>query len=148
MQTRKTTKQRLLQRLHDDDQTFGALQKLALPHGTAPNCEIDLGWKASRLGKQLADFTCEEIRCRLDRIYLERLHEAAEQEEGMREDPSTHEISLKNDLDALIADISDVVAISTSHEFQYPLLNSRHEDWQRQRTFEQQAIRSVSYLHP
>ena len=139
---------RLAQRLHDDDQTLDALQKLALPRGTVPNCEVDSDWKASRLAEKLVDFTCEATRCRLDRIYLEQLREAVDPENGVEESPSMQENSSKSDLDTLYAEIRDVVAMAFSHELEYPLLNSRQKDWQRQIASEDMANQSVSYSDP
>jgi hypothetical protein len=144
-QVRNTTGEHLAQRLQEDDRNLDALQKLMLPCRGDIDPEIDTNQKASRLVKKLVDFTCEEIRCRLDRIYLEQLHEAGSHENGIEDDLSMQEVSLKGDLETLYAEIRDVVAMSVSQEFENPLLNSRQENSQRRRASEDLAHQSVSH---
>jgi hypothetical protein len=146
LHVKNTTGGHLAQRLHEDDQKLDALQKLMLPRGGGVDSEIDSNQKASRLVKKLVDFTCEEIRCRLDRIYLEQLRQPVNHGSGVDDGLSMQEASLKGDLETLYAEIRDVVAISVSQEFERPLLNSQREDSQRHKTFEDRAYQSVSHL--
>jgi hypothetical protein len=138
----------LTQRLHQEDQELDALQKLALPHGAVADSAIDSDWKALRLVKRLVDFASEEIQCRLDRVYLEQLHAPLKHENGIEEGSSDQEFSLKSDLDSLYAEIRDVIAMSFSQEFEYPLLKSRQEDRQHQRASEELSNQSVSFPNP
>jgi hypothetical protein len=133
----------LAQRLHNDDHILDALQKLAPPHSAVAKCEMDPDLAALRLVERLLDFTCDEIRCRLDRIYLERLYEPLIHEDGFEEGLNIQEISLKSDLNSLQAEIRDVVAMSLS-----PLLKSLHEERQRQGASEDLENQSVSYVNP
>jgi hypothetical protein len=143
---RNTTGEHLAQRLHEDDRKLEALQKLMLPCRGGMDPEIDTNQKASRLVKKLVDFTCEEIRCRLDRIYLEQLREAGGHENGIEDDLSVQEVSLTGDLETLYAEIRDVAAMSVSQEFEHPLLHSRQENSQRHKASEDLAHQSVSHL--
>ena len=143
---RNTTGGHLAQRLHEDDRKLDALQKLMLPCGGGMGPEIDSNQKASRLVNKLVDFSCEEIRCRLDRIYLEQLREPVNHEGGIEDGLSMQEVSLKGDLETLYAEIRDVVAMSVSQEFEHPLLNSRRENSQRHKASEDLAHQSVSHL--
>ena len=126
---KKATERRLVQRLHGDDQKLAALQRLVLPRHAIPRCEIDWNQNASRLVDILVDFTCEETQSRLDRIYMQQLHEHAGLESGTQNDPSTYQIWLQSDLDVLYTEIRDVVTMSVSH----PLRKSLQEDWRRER---------------
>jgi hypothetical protein len=141
---KNTTGGHLAQRLHEDDRKFDALQKLMLPCGGGIDPGIDSNQKASRLVRKLVDFTCEEIRCRLDRIYLERLREPISHENGIGDVLSMQAVSLKGDLETLYAEIRDVVAMSVSQEFEHPLLNSQRESSQRHKASEDLAHQSVS----
>ena len=143
---RNTTGGHLAQRLHEDDQKLDALQKLVLPCGGGLTGEIGSNQRASRLVEKLVDFTCEEIRCRLDRIYLEQLREPVSHENGIEDGLSMQEVSLKGDLETLYAEIRNVVAMSVSHEFEHPLLNSQRENWRRHKASEDLAHQSVSHL--
>jgi hypothetical protein len=118
------------------------------PHVAVTHCKIDSDKKASQLVKRLADFICEETQCRLDRIYLEHLHGPVKHENGIKEGPTTQDISLKSDLDSLYAEIRDVVAMSVYREFESPLLKSRQEDQHRQSASEDLSNRFVSYPNP
>ena len=146
LQTNKATGRRLVQLLHDDDEKLKALQKLALPSDVVPGTEIDSNQRTSRLIGKLVDFTCKETKFRLDRVYLERLHEHAEHENDFEETAGTQEILLKSDLDTLYAEIPDVVAMSVSQELEYPLRNSRLEDLRRQRMSQNLASQCVCYI--
>ena len=147
LHTKKATERRLVQLLHDDDQKLKALQKLALPSDAVPGTEIDSNQRTSCLFSKLVGFTCEEIKFRLDRIYLEQLHGYAAHENDFEEAAGTQEISLKSDLDTLYTEIRDVVAISVSQELEYPIRNSRLEDSRRQRTSQNLAGQCVSYIN-
>jgi hypothetical protein len=96
--------------------------------------------------EKLVDFTCEEIRCRLDRIYQEQLREPVSHENGIEDGLSMQEVSLKGDLETLYAEIRDVVAMSVSQEFEHPLLNSQRENRRRHQASEDLAHQSVSHL--
>ena len=143
---RSTTGGHLAQRLHGDDRKLDALQKLMLPCNGGIDPEIDPNQKVPRLVKNLVDFSCEEIRCRLDRIYLEQLHEPVNHEGGVEGGLSMQEVSLQGDLETLHAEIRDVVAMSVSQEFEHPLLKSQRENWQRHQASEDLAHQSVSHL--
>jgi hypothetical protein len=143
---RNTIGGHLTQRLHEDDRKLDALQKLMLPYGGGIDPEIDSNQKASRLAEKLVGFSCEEIRCRLDRIYLEQLREPVNHEGGTEDGLSIQEVSLKADLETLYAEIRDVVAMAVSQEFEHPLLNSRRENWRRHKASEDLAHQSVSHL--
>lgn len=145
LQIRKRTEQQLAQHLPHDDRELDALQRLALPREAITNSAIDSDWKASRLAKRLVDFTCDEIQCRLDRIYLEQLHGPPKPRNGIGDGPSKEESSLKSDLDSLYAEIRDVLVMSVTHEFESPLLKLSQEDRQRQCAAEELAHQSVSY---
>jgi hypothetical protein len=143
---RSTTRGHLAQLLHEDDRKLDALQKLVLPCRGGLDGEIGSNQRASRLVQKLVDFTCEEIRCRLDRIYQEQLREPVSHENGIEDGLSMQEVSLKGDLETLYAEIRDVVAMSVSQEFEHPLLNSQRENWRRHKASENLAHQSVSHL--
>jgi len=117
-----------------------------LPCAGGQTGEIGSNQRAPRLVEKLIDFTCEEIRCRLDRIYLEQLHEPVSHENGIEDGLSMQEVSLKADLETLYAEIRDVVAMAVAQEFEHPLLNSRRENWRRHKASEDLAHQSVSHL--
>jgi hypothetical protein len=110
-----------------------ALQKLA----AASNVDVDdgktLNIKAAKLTEKLGIFSCDEIQCRMDRVYLETvaLGDAA-QEHGHN---ALDEQELEQDLKSLSVEIADVAAMSAFQEFQGPLLqtlgkhrNQRHNE--------------------
>jgi hypothetical protein len=146
LQITRTTERQLTQLLHDNDQALQSLQKLVPPRGAVADSEMDADSKSLQLVNILVQFTCEEMQCRLDRIYLEQLRRPLREEYGVEECPSDQEVSLKSDLDSLYGDIRDVVAMSLSQEFEHPLIRSLQEDRQYQRVCEDRSNQHVRHL--
>ena len=133
VQIKETKERQLTELLRHHDQVFHSLQKLAPPRGAVAASEMGSDLKSLQLVKILVKLTCEEMHCRLDRIYLEQLHRPLGQEYGVEECPSDQEVSLKSDLDSLYAEIRDVVAMSLAQEFELPLIKSQQDDRRHQR---------------
>jgi hypothetical protein len=148
VQIKETKERQLTQLLHDHDQAFHSLQKLAPPRGAVAGSEMDSDLKSLQLVNILVKFTCEEMHCRLDRIYLEQLHRPLGEEYGVEECPSDQELSLKSDLDSLYAEIRDVVAMSLAQEFEHPLIKSQQEDRRHQLVSEDLSNQHVRDLSP
>jgi hypothetical protein len=144
----RTKERHLNQLLHDNDRALQSLQKLAPRRGAVPDSETDADFKFLQQVNILVKFTCEEMQCRLDRIYLEQLHTPLREEYGVEKCPNDQELSLKSDLDSLYAEIRDVVAMSVAQEFKHPLTKSRQEDRQHQCISEDLSNQHVRDLNP
>ena len=87
VQIKETKERQLTELLRDHDQAFHSLQKLAPPRGAVAASEMGSDLKSLPLVNILVKLTCEEMHCRLDRIYLEQLHRPLGQEYGVEECP-------------------------------------------------------------
>jgi hypothetical protein len=148
VQIKETKERQLTELLRDHDQAFHLLPKLAPPRRAVAGSEMGSDLKSLQLVNILVKLTCEEMHCRLDRIYLEQLHRPLGQEYGVEECPSDQELSLKSDLDSLYAEIRDVVAMSLAQEFEHPLIKSQEEDRRQQRVSEDLSSQHVRDLSP
>jgi hypothetical protein len=110
---------------HDDHQ----LQKLASMTTLDADDGKDLRIKVTALTEKLSDLNREEIECRLNRVYLQRLAENAI--ENKHKQSELEEQELEQDLKSLHIEIPDVAAMSAEQEFKSPLLQALAEQQNR-----------------
>ena len=107
--------------LHEDDRIIHVLEKCESRtpgSGTVPENDCSL------LAKKLSEFSCEELHCRLDRIYLEHLERYDDNPNNINGALHTQQEQLKSDLESLYTEINDVVEMSAFQEFESPLLEA------------------------
>jgi hypothetical protein len=81
--------------------------------------------RSSKLASKLVEYVTEEVTCRLDRIYLQTLHEPPG-------DLSPHEIkdqdasALKEELDSLYSEIRVLAEMAVQQEFLSPIIKTIH----------------------
>ena len=95
--------------------------------------------RLSELYKRLSSYLADEIRCRLDRIYLESSQPPTNPTSTSSGDEADLQCSLEAELDTLYSEITAVAQMSTSLEFEKPLIEAnRHKKLQNE-----DCIRSV-----
>ena len=113
----------VLRNLQEDDNSFLDVERRAADVNTElPNDRLssDIQQMCSRLASCLA----QEVRCRLDRIFLETL--SAPQRTDMFHSEANGELqsSLQVELDSIYTEIPSVIEMSIAHEYQTPLIDS------------------------
>ncbi len=78
--------------------------------------------RTRKLSAKLADFTAEEIRCRLDRIFLEVSLKDFESKEYRLDDPEGTQQSLEEEMSSLYSEISAVAEMSVHQNFVEPIM--------------------------
>jgi hypothetical protein len=78
--------------------------------------------RTAKLASKLVDYMAEEIECRLDRIYLEELHESSTRSSG--DGGVQEEISLKEELDSLYSEIRVLSEMAVRQEFEAPIMKA------------------------
>lgn len=80
--------------------------------------------RSRTLCEELSTYLVDEIRCRLDRIYLESRQSPTESSRTCSENEVELESSLKAELDSLYSEITAVAQMSASQEFEKPLIEA------------------------
>ena len=107
--------------LQKDDRTLARIDRLARELKVL---DMDSGQQTSRpliLCEKLNTYLADEIRCRLDRIYIETSQLSVDSRADISGDEADLELSLKAELDTLYSEIAAVAQMSTSLEFEKPL---------------------------
>jgi hypothetical protein len=109
--------------LKEDDITLHQLEELANNSELEVFQAKDIDVRTSKLTSRLVDYMTEEIECRLDRIYLETLHESRN---GSRSPGKSMEDAnaLKEELDSLHSDIGVLAEMAVQQEFKDPILKA------------------------
>ncbi|KAI9875601.1 MAG: hypothetical protein M1830_008217 [Pleopsidium flavum] len=109
--------------LKSDDRILSRLQDLA---GDLNEEDVEVGdsiaERTKKLSAKLADFIAEEIRCRLDRIYLEGRLKDFVSTEGRLDDPEDTEQLLEEEMSSLYSEISAVAEMSVHQNFVEPIM--------------------------
>lgn len=109
--------------LKEDDITLRQLEELAdtsnLNEFQAKNIDV----RTTKLISRLVDYTTEEIECRLDRIYLETLHESRNGSESPAERKEDAN-ALKEELDSLHSEIEVLAEMAVQQEFKDPIMKA------------------------
>ncbi|KAI9737000.1 MAG: hypothetical protein M1834_000589 [Cirrosporium novae-zelandiae] len=105
--------------LKGDDRLLHRLQKLAANLPLQDSTNTSLAEKTKKLSSKLAVLRVEEIKYRLDRIYLE------ESQNDMVSDSDSDEADIpsviQEELDSLYAEIADVSEMAAEHMFEEPV---------------------------
>lgn len=112
-------------RLKDDDRTFGALERLA--SGVDSTGENAAAVRQTvELSATLAEYVTEEIHHRLDRLFLENIHDSQLDSDKPTEtsDNQQEEIiaALEEELESLYPEIGVLAEMSTKQQFSEPIL--------------------------
>ena len=107
--------------LRKDDRTLARIDRLARELKVS---NAESGQQTARpriLCEKLSTYYADEIRCRLDCIYLGTSQSSAKSSAEFLGDEEELEFSLKAELDTLYSEITAVAQMSTSLEFEKPL---------------------------
>lgn len=91
----------------------------------------------------LADSTAEEIRYRLDRLYLEAIQSNGQGTNAKVEDDAL--VALEEELESLYPEIEILAEISTKQQFYEPILREIHNEHSQLRADSQQKLEHVGY---
>jgi len=112
---------RILQRaVIDDDRMLLMMEFQIAAFDTGSHSEHNLG-RIHKLCAQLISCQTDEIRYRLNRMYLESLHAFQDMVEVPSAAQKDLEASLESELDSLYTEIADVIQIYVSQEHLEPL---------------------------
>ncbi|KAL3456337.1 hypothetical protein BJX64DRAFT_281456 [Aspergillus heterothallicus] len=111
----------LTTRLKDDDRLLSDLERVATAVKSS-DADAFLMKQTSEMSAILAKFVAEEICCRLDRLYLEKVSDAKASSDGLAN--AEHEAirGLEAELDSLYPEINILAEISTKQQFVEPIL--------------------------
>ncbi|KAJ6172411.1 hypothetical protein N7470_001478 [Penicillium chermesinum] len=97
--------------------------------------------RAAHLSTILANCTAEEIRYRLDRLYLEALQNGGQDGDQPIEDDAI--IALEEELESLYPEIEILAEISTKQQFYEPILRGIHHGHSQLRADSQQKLERI-----
>ena len=106
--------------LKHDDKILARINKLLSEFPSNDENELESA-RIQALSARLAAFISDEIRCRLDRTYLEALNSSNASDETETVELAPHETSLKTELRTLYTEIDAVAQMFVDRAFTTPL---------------------------
>ncbi|KAI9832688.1 MAG: hypothetical protein M1819_004274 [Sarea resinae] len=108
--------------LRADDKLLNGLQRLAVGLETRDDDKDKID-RVQKLSAKLVEFRVEEVRCRLDRIFLEHyLASALSDRVGPNDQDSDEALELQEELEMLYPEIYSVTDMAVNHEFKDPII--------------------------
>jgi len=98
------------------------------------------------LCKRLSTYLADEIRCRLDRIYLETSRSPTKSTSSSSGDEADLQSSLEAELDTLYSEITAVAQMSTSLEFEKPLIEASRQKKVQNESYIRSVLDHVCYM--
>ncbi|EEH40135.2 hypothetical protein PAAG_08984 [Paracoccidioides lutzii Pb01] len=128
-------------KLKDDDRSMLGLEKIA------STVQIDgddkeLSRRATQLTAKLAGYLAEEIHSRLDRLYLEAIHNGASgADQG--EDKNTQLATFQEEINSLYSEIEILSEMTTQQQFKVPILRALQSRGTETRSTSQQQLEQI-----
>lgn len=122
------------------------LQKLAAASALDMDDGKESKARVTSLTAKLSELTREEIQCRLNRVYLQRL--MGSDQNGMLEQSELGEQELEQDLESLHVEITDVAAMSVFQDFTAPMLAALAEHQNKKNEEARSVLENVLDLFP
>jgi hypothetical protein len=112
----------LTTRLKENDQLLSDMEKLAVGV-KASDDDAMIMKRTSELSRVLAQYIAEEIYCRLDRLYLEKILDGSKTvSDAPTKKESEAVTGLEEEMDSLYPEINILAEISTKQQFVEPIL--------------------------
>ena len=109
--------------LKEDDRKLRQLEDLAGDTAMDTFKGRDINARTEKLTSKLVDYMIEEMESRLDRIYMEALHDVSGGPSGQEGDVE-EEATIKDELDSLYSEIGVLAEMAVQQEFKAPILNA------------------------
>lgn len=124
----------VLEMLKSDDRLLEKLQHSVAGIEETEGPEGDsVAERAQALGAKLGGHKAEEVRCRLDHIFLEALPNDSEHSDNTRSDGAAQEDFLLDDLNSVYSDIDAVATMSVNHDYILPIIEQIAHSQQQDR---------------
>ncbi|EEH22463.1 hypothetical protein PABG_04674 [Paracoccidioides brasiliensis Pb03] len=128
-------------KLKDDDRSMLGLERIA------STVQIDgddkeLSTRATQLTAKLAGYLAEEVRSRLDRLYLEAIHNGASGAD-QDEDKNTPLATLQEEINSLYSEIEILAEMTTQQQFKVPILRALQSRSTETRSTSQQQLEQI-----
>lgn len=144
--------------LNHDDRILSKISKVATSLTPDDGSHEEASLRTDSLASTLAHFRTKTLQCRLDRLYLETLHEEFASRPAEEENLAETELqqkSLEEELDSLYPEIHDLASMSVEQEFKAPIMSTlaaqsrmRHEMSEGQRRYVCHTLITDVYMRP
>ncbi|KAL4986883.1 hypothetical protein BDW68DRAFT_120089 [Aspergillus falconensis] len=112
----------LTARLKDNDKLLSVLEGLASGINSSDS-DVSIMKRTTELGSVLSQYVAEEIYCRLDRLYLEKVLDGSNSASGALMDKDLETVvGLKQEMDSLYPEIDILAEMSTKQQYVQPIL--------------------------
>jgi hypothetical protein len=143
---RKHILQRISSKLVQDDEILSKAERVMMD-SESTEAEGQLEKRTLDLISILSRLTSEEIRCRLDRLYLEELLSDGEVSTGVSENQQDAKIALEQDLESLYSDIEVLAEVSARQEFGQSILGELRKNKQHSAHSLEEDLDTVCISH-